>query len=403
MNPWMILSKPAGQTRARSIPARVPTIRADEIHFHGNNTLCLCNMGWDPVGDISSAVSSVLSAGAQVVQGAVNAVSNISWGNVANNLSIVGQGTANFFVQMNPTRITIDFLKENPLTEHSFSELNKFSGNMLTTYNNVGTLPGRVARGDAISKKEIIEDALLGLEVATVVLTGGSALAWISAGSQQLSRGTIGQTSEGRTILMIIAAAAAAAAIAQKAGEKAASTAAEGAADQAFSEAATQSVATSGVKFGAGLTISRTPTIANDPTLSLIAKTTVAGATGGSAGMVLLTAAENAAVTEFAKKNPPYGGLIASTLIGTVNGVMGVNMIPTGNPIPVGSKVPRMTLPNGQSVGIVSVTSDGKTATYLLDDGTTYSVPIRQKTNLAPFALMAAGLFVLVGGARAIK
>ena len=77
-------------------------------------------------------------------------------------------------VALNPTRMVNDFLESNTGTAHAFNELDKFSGGMLRTSANVSDLTYRVARGDAISKKELVEDALFGLKAAAIV-TGGLA------------------------------------------------------------------------------------------------------------------------------------------------------------------------------------------------------------------------------------
>jgi hypothetical protein len=94
----------------------------------------------------------------------------------------LGQAVGDVIVKTNLTAIIIKVYKENSLTAHTFHELDRISGGMLTSYANVSTLPARAMRGDAISKQELVRDALLGLQVVAVIF-GGPAAAYAIAGS----------------------------------------------------------------------------------------------------------------------------------------------------------------------------------------------------------------------------
>jgi hypothetical protein len=95
----------------------------------------------------------------------------------------------------------------------------------MTTVDRVWTLPLRVTRGDAISKAELVDDAMLILKVAVVVVAcvgtagAGCVPAMIGAGAGQLKKGTLGQSETGRTLLEIAEVAGYAYALDQSIGD----------------------------------------------------------------------------------------------------------------------------------------------------------------------------------------
>lgn len=133
---------------------------------------------------------------------------NINWGDVGRNLGKVSNVIGNVLTQLNPIYITYQLYSTNPVTEHAFHELDRFTGGLLTSTKNLSTLPARTIRGDAITKAELIDDALLALKLAIVIYSGGTASSIISASSGQLSKGYLGETGVGRSFLVVGSVAA---------------------------------------------------------------------------------------------------------------------------------------------------------------------------------------------------
>lgn len=126
----------------------------------------------DVLGDILQTVGNIIDA----VFSAIGDVLNlIDWEQIGENLGAIVRTASNIAVQLNPNRLIYNFLAENPVTAHTFKELDKFTGGMITNAVNVSDLVYRSARGDAISKEELIKDALFCLQVAAVVVGGPAA------------------------------------------------------------------------------------------------------------------------------------------------------------------------------------------------------------------------------------
>lgn len=102
---------------------------------------------------------------------------NVSWNDVLGSLGKVFQDIGTAMVFLDPTRQAYNWLSKAPLTAHAFHELDKFTGGYLTTIANLSDLPGRVLRGDAISKYELIKDALFVIEVVVMIVTFPEGLA----------------------------------------------------------------------------------------------------------------------------------------------------------------------------------------------------------------------------------
>ena len=103
------------------------------------------------------------------------AVGDVKWDRVKDELALMSRDVGNMFVMMNPARLTTDVLKKSELTSHAFNELDKFTGGLITNAVNVSDLPNRAMRGDAISKEELIKDAMFALQVVAVVVAGPEA------------------------------------------------------------------------------------------------------------------------------------------------------------------------------------------------------------------------------------
>lgn len=95
----------------------------------------------------------------------------VSWSSVLDSLGTVFQDIGSAMVLLDPTRQLFDWLGSAKLTAHAFAELDKFTGGDLTTLKNLSDLPGRVLRGDPISKNELIKDALFIIQVVAIIVT----------------------------------------------------------------------------------------------------------------------------------------------------------------------------------------------------------------------------------------
>lgn len=153
--------------------------------------------------DVNAGIQQFLNNIGTVFSRLGSEIQKIDWSQIGKNLGDWSHVVGNILTQINPVYLVWQGLSTNPITGHAFRELDKFTGGLLTSTTNVATLPSRVMRGDAISKKEIVEDALLGLKVASVVVSGGTSSAIVAASSSQLQRGYLGQTELGKAILGI--------------------------------------------------------------------------------------------------------------------------------------------------------------------------------------------------------
>lgn len=120
--------------------------------------------------------NQIAQATVAAAEAVTKAVQNINWDNVYNNLGVVARTVSNGFVQIDPTRVQLDFLAENQYTKHAFAELDKFTGGYVSTTRNVSTLVYRAARGDAITKRELVQDAVWILQTAAMISGGGAAV-----------------------------------------------------------------------------------------------------------------------------------------------------------------------------------------------------------------------------------
>ncbi len=118
-------------------------------------------------------------------------------------LHLGGEVLGKVYKEINPVHLTNEFLRNNPVFAHSFNELDKLTGGLLTSIENVTQLPGDAIAGEPISPARIAEALEMMLKVAAIVFSGGSATAIIGVTSSQLKKGTLGQTELGRALLSI--------------------------------------------------------------------------------------------------------------------------------------------------------------------------------------------------------
>lgn len=186
-----------------------PSLKIPSPHFEHNNTNYVSGM--ETMGswfsdltniniDFQAGLEHFLMEIANVFNRLGSEIGKIDWQQIGLNLQSITSNIAHVLYELNPYHLVYMGLSTNPLTEHAFRELDKFTGGALTSVENVSSLPARVVRGDAISKEELVSDALFILRVAAVA-TGTTTI--VSAVSGQLARGTLGQTETGRSILRI--------------------------------------------------------------------------------------------------------------------------------------------------------------------------------------------------------
>jgi len=162
--------------------------------------------GLDPTTQLKYLLNSIEYVNKSISQ----QLSYIDWGQIGRNLGDAASVIANVLIQIDPEHASYMLFTTTDIggisTGHTFNEFNKVTGGLFTSVDNVWTLPSRVVRGDPISKAELVDDAMLLLKVAVIVMTfgtAGAAGAMIGVGAGQLKKGTLGQTESGRTLLEI--------------------------------------------------------------------------------------------------------------------------------------------------------------------------------------------------------
>lgn len=171
----------------------------------------------DTLSAIESAVRHVVDAVIDFIKASVKmlvAIASFDWDKIDEAFKELGQSFGNLLVHLNPVYFTFELVNDLPLAGSILREIDRFSGGFLTTTTNLNTLFGRALRGDSISKEELMTYAMLGVQIAAVVLTAGTAAAattgYMSIASSQLAKGTLGETEFGRELLNALAVAGAA-------------------------------------------------------------------------------------------------------------------------------------------------------------------------------------------------
>lgn len=127
----------------------------------------------DAVGDAITSVTDIVKNLGETIALVVRAaIGDVKWSEVFDSLGEVFQDVGNVIVVLNPDKLRTEFLTQSKLFSHAFSELDKFTGGMLTSQVNVSTLVYRAMRGDPISKRELLMDALFAIQVAGIIFAG---------------------------------------------------------------------------------------------------------------------------------------------------------------------------------------------------------------------------------------
>ena len=121
---------------------------------------------------ISAYVETLKEVGRTINLVALAAIGRVPLSKVFDSLGKIFQNVGNYLVITNPVRFLTTFLKEAPLTTKAFSELDKFTGGLITNVSNISDLPYRAMRGDPISKQELLRDILTIVQIAALVFAG---------------------------------------------------------------------------------------------------------------------------------------------------------------------------------------------------------------------------------------
>lgn len=130
-------------------------------------------------------MENALKSVVQVISNIVNVIKNlvgyvlgkVSWQELMESAGKLFREVGNFFAIINPIRYAYNLLMDSELTRHSFKELDKFTGGLLTDVTNLSDIAFRGMRGDAISKMELMRCAFAALKIAAVFSFGiGGAL-----------------------------------------------------------------------------------------------------------------------------------------------------------------------------------------------------------------------------------
>lgn len=144
------------------------------------------------VGAIFQLINSVVF----IVLAAINNfIQSIDWNKLFEDLK---QFVGNIIAYTNPVYLTSQIMKNVPILKDIYSELNKLTGGFLDKLEFVSTVPGRLVKGDQLTKEEIAITAVVALRFAAVFMAGpiGSmafnAMA-ISQAAGILKAGTLGK------------------------------------------------------------------------------------------------------------------------------------------------------------------------------------------------------------------
>lgn len=116
----------------------------------------------------------------------------------------VGMVAGNMINAVNPIRIQNDIFRSVPIYKDIFREFENLTGGLLTQVENVTNIPSRALLGEGITERDWMQALDLGIKVAIILGTAGSATALatqVGMVSSQLQRGTLGKTELGRSLL----------------------------------------------------------------------------------------------------------------------------------------------------------------------------------------------------------
>lgn len=107
-----------------------------------------------------------------------------------------------------PIREQIKILRSIPVLGGAVNTIDRYSGGTITNAEIALAVPGKLGRGEPVTKAELITAAVFALQAGAIIASGGSAAAIISVAASQMKQGPLGQTKEGRTLLTVAEIAA---------------------------------------------------------------------------------------------------------------------------------------------------------------------------------------------------
>jgi len=193
-SPFLLLTNPGIRTTQVLHPLnfRIKTSHHEKLMTRPHLKLAKSQMSGFPqdlfdtiagaVDAIGRAIESIILSVANLVSEILEAVrltlQSIDWKQIGENLGKIFRGIGHILVQLNPLRI----LKYLPLTAQLFKDLDDFTGGFLGTVTNVIDLPARGLRGDAITKKDWIEVAIVAITAASIWFGGAAAAGGLVGG-----------------------------------------------------------------------------------------------------------------------------------------------------------------------------------------------------------------------------
>lgn len=160
---------------------------------------------------VESVVRRIVDATINLVKASLRLVVSLmtfDWDKIKEQFKEFGYALGEYLIATNVFVIYYDVMSELPHISSILREIDRFTGGLLTTTRNFNTLFGRALKGESISKEELMSYAVLAIQIAAIVLTGGGAAAWVGLAANQLSQGSLGKTEFGRELLQAIAIAA---------------------------------------------------------------------------------------------------------------------------------------------------------------------------------------------------
>ena len=214
-------------------------------------------------------------------------------------------------------------LDKIPFAGAAYDTIDKYTGNTLTKIEVAAAVPGKLGRGEPVSKAELLTAAVVCLQagaIAGAAFTGGATIAIVGMMASSMKQGPLGQSETGRAILTIAEVGAyayggyaAGAGSAAGAGAGAAGTVGATAAQQTATQAVTQAVMT---KAQATLAEKAAQKIAKETGTGILGQIAVSSALGpGSFEEAASSQLKTQAAQEVGARTGVAGQLIAQSVV----------------------------------------------------------------------------------------
>lgn len=215
------------------------------------------------------------------------------------------------------TAISNRLFAKIPIYNTCYNTVDRYTGEFLTRVELAVGVPARLGRGEYVSKAELISAAIIAMQAAAIIASGGSAAVLISITASQMKQGPIGQTKEGRTLLTLAEIAgyayAGASAASSASGSAAASSAGTAVAEKTTSEIVTKAVAQKVQQMAAEEAGKK---VAKETNTGILGQIIVQGTLGpGTFKDATVAAGKEQAVVQGSKYLGPEGTMIASAVV----------------------------------------------------------------------------------------